>query len=551
MRKEFTKQPTDTYNHDLLSRVSFFRTIITTNYDTLIEDSYTSRAIVISKPLDINIPQHNKVKIYKIHGDIHDAKSIIITDKDYSNLYGGDYRNPFWASIISELASKHIVFLGYGYEDLNVWSLFEKILEHTNGEGKKRFYISPNIPELKGAFLTQNNINFYKITAEEFLNGLSENIKDNLKKDIEDKSVSISTAQEVFDAHNLKVALNMSPKKNWVTSIENVAGITEKQIQFQISDKLAVEKYRKFMDGKGGLNLTFKGNELASFIYSIEGFSFLKLDDLAKLTVQTPPVFSQTCSIQFIETEFEIEDISYDVYNISGKKLLVKTTIDTFRIEIDIDFSKQPTFSFKVNIFEPKQLSSINTAINVYTLAHSIFSGKTFNIYFQNSSNLLNKSVDAKNNVAGSYLEKLRFFQALKLIEKHFNVKFKNIKVADLEKYVLLINKMIDLITLNRVTIDEGYGALFDAKIYNNELISALKKSIKNNEGLLSWRQGKQVIHILGIDFDLGDTQVLIFEPYISEQTDTSVRIKSKSKKFTFMYEKFGFKDVGNSKTIW
>ncbi|MFC3563561.1 SIR2 family protein [Pedobacter jamesrossensis] len=551
LRKEFIKKPTNTHNHDLLSRVSFFRTIITTNYDTLIEDSYTSRAVVISKPIDVTIPQHNKVKIYKIHGDIHDDKSIVITDKDYSNLYGTDYRNPFWASIISELASKHIVFLGYGYEDLNVWSLFEKILEHTNGEGKKMFYVSPFIPELKEAFLKQNDIHSYKITAEEFLNGLHENIKDNLKKDIEDKSISISTGQEVFDAHNLKIGLNLSPEKNWITSIENATGVTQQEIQFQISDRRVIEKYKRFTNGKGGLNLTFTGKDLASFKYSIEGFSFLKLDTLAKLTVQTPAVFSQTCSIQFLHSDFEVENIRYDVYNLKSNRLLVKTTIDTFRIEINIDISKQPKFTFKVKIFEPNKLISINSAIKVYMLAHFIFSGKSFNLHFQNNKSLLNKSLDVKNNFTPSYLEKLRFFEALKQIEKHFNVKFKDVKIADLQKSALPVNHLLKLINQKRVIVDNKDGVIIDAQNNNIEVVRALKKTLKNKVGVVVFHKGKEIIHLLGLDFDLGDTQILIFEPYSSEETDTSILVKSKSNTITMMYEKFGFQDDGNLIAIW
>lgn len=81
----------DTSAQNLLAKISHFRTIYTTNYDTLIESAYPKEErTVITSNAGCAYVRDNKINIYKIHGDItsmNDPDGIVITDDDYKNYF--------------------------------------------------------------------------------------------------------------------------------------------------------------------------------------------------------------------------------------------------------------------------------------------------------------------------------------------------------------------------------------------------------------------------------------------------------------------------------
>ncbi len=92
-------KPTSTEYHDLLSQIPHIKTIITTNYDTLLEDAYKERGgqkIVIDS--DVPYIKEDKTSIVKIHGgDFTKSDKIVITKDDYTNFYNIDYNTPYLA----------------------------------------------------------------------------------------------------------------------------------------------------------------------------------------------------------------------------------------------------------------------------------------------------------------------------------------------------------------------------------------------------------------------------------------------------------------------
>lgn len=96
--------------------------IITTNYDTLIEDSYSSNS---NKSLKRYIGQEGffdntsgSAELFKIHGCCTKPNSIIINKTDYEKFD----RNSILisAKILSSLITSPIIFLGYSLLDANV-----------------------------------------------------------------------------------------------------------------------------------------------------------------------------------------------------------------------------------------------------------------------------------------------------------------------------------------------------------------------------------------------------------------------------------------------
>lgn len=110
--------------------------IITTNYDTLIEDEIKNLQVV-SKDEDLPYTSSNKMLI-KMHGDFKN-KNIVLKKRDYDN-----YEKNF--QLISTLikglfTTNTILFIGYSYNDTNVQQIMNWIKEILKEETRKAFLV--------------------------------------------------------------------------------------------------------------------------------------------------------------------------------------------------------------------------------------------------------------------------------------------------------------------------------------------------------------------------------------------------------------------------
>lgn len=110
--------------------------IITTNYDTLIEDEIKNLQIV-SKDEDLPYTNSNRMLI-KMHGDFEN-KNIVLKKSDYDN-----YEKNF--QLISTLVkglftTNTVLFIGYSYSDTNVQQIMNWIKEILKEKTRKAFLV--------------------------------------------------------------------------------------------------------------------------------------------------------------------------------------------------------------------------------------------------------------------------------------------------------------------------------------------------------------------------------------------------------------------------
>jgi hypothetical protein len=121
-----------------------FRFVMTTNYDRLFERAlqrpekepvervYEATGEVPTKdfPGDLTAVSESAPWLFKMHGDINDAASIVITDEDYINFVRrmttmGDNFYPIPSSLHYLLRVRPVLFVGYGLLDFNLRLLFQ------------------------------------------------------------------------------------------------------------------------------------------------------------------------------------------------------------------------------------------------------------------------------------------------------------------------------------------------------------------------------------------------------------------------------------------
>lgn len=123
-----------------------WRSIYTTNYDNLIEQSYT-RANVIISPCSCNFDFSNQskpdsLKLFKVHGTIEkdvcdgNLSRIIITDQDYDKT--NDYREIVWNRFKCDISESHLIIIGHSLADPHIKEIIDETakVSATAGAGK-------------------------------------------------------------------------------------------------------------------------------------------------------------------------------------------------------------------------------------------------------------------------------------------------------------------------------------------------------------------------------------------------------------------------------
>lgn len=163
LRESFdSKNIVPSFLHKLIPIIPF-RGIITINYDNLIELSYIEtykripKIFVNTDMIDGSLLDEQEFYILKMHGDIENPRSIVLSYKTYVEMM---YKSPSYRDLLEKLFTEHcILFIGYGGRDPNVESIIDKLSTQTRAnthymlaqEGslteieKKRFKVDRNI----------------------------------------------------------------------------------------------------------------------------------------------------------------------------------------------------------------------------------------------------------------------------------------------------------------------------------------------------------------------------------------------------------------------
>lgn len=116
----FSKGAVPTTNHSLIARLPI-RSIWTTNYDHVLEHAFSNAG----RPLDVKrvdedfaISRGPDVALYKMHGDVDNPSTTILTRDDYERY---EQTHPvFFQHLHLDLLTKHFLFLGFSFTDPNL-----------------------------------------------------------------------------------------------------------------------------------------------------------------------------------------------------------------------------------------------------------------------------------------------------------------------------------------------------------------------------------------------------------------------------------------------
>ena len=170
--------------HENLRRIPHFHTIITTNYDNLIQQPYSFNYFqTICSDEELAACDSRKVQLIKIHGDLEHLESIVISRSDYRHFIEAPTQPLLWSRVTNEFATKHIVFVGYSADDDNVLNLIEKVKQQVGDGVKKMFIICPTLKPTQRNRLKQLNVSYVQGTGKEFVSCVIEGLKNTFGED--------------------------------------------------------------------------------------------------------------------------------------------------------------------------------------------------------------------------------------------------------------------------------------------------------------------------------------------------------------------------------
>ena len=454
LKNTFTRDFLSTETHKIISQIPHFRNIITTNYDSLFESVYGSGKLnVIFSDNHTPYIDTKKVNLFKIHGDLSNPDSIIITESDYNNFFSKDTeQNTIWGVIKGIIATKSILLIGYSLEDTNVEVVFNKIREKIGENRKECYFVAPNISTTKSIKLNRANIHPIPLTGEKLFEELIEYLKKNIKKNFENKDISSDVYSEFIGNFGLKseIEVDSSIGKNIVKNLTGIEG-KDTKIKMTFSVSSSSEEIHKLdaLINKGDVleEITIDRESLTAFNININGINFRDIDDVKNLKIVPQPFFDKQVDIIF-ENGKEFNDVEIKIFSLSqiDTKLRVITQLYGNELEIvtspSINDEAEALFTYTIS----EQIDNISKQILFFELVKCFSEGQYFSVYtvekrvFDSKRIFKGQSLEGLNPIYEKNNAYLTYFESLKKIERLGNLRFSNIDIDDVtfQNYKLL-----------------------------------------------------------------------------------------------------------------
>ena len=533
----FAKDFSSTETHKIISKIPHFRNIITTNYDRLFENAYGNKLNLIFSDSHTPYIDDKKVNLFKIHGDLSDPDSIIITKSDYNRFFENDTeQNTIWNIIKGIVATKSILFIGYNLEDSNVEVIFNKIKNKTGKNGKECYLVAPYIPPIKSVNLEKANIHPISLTGEKFFEELIEYLRKNITKNFENKYISSDVYSEFIGNFDLKseIEVDSSIGKNIVKNLTGIEGKDTKiEMTFYVSksfDEINNKVNNLISIGDISEGMTIDKEMLRGFNLDINGISYRNIDDIKSIKFTLLPCFDKKIDVVFENGE-EINDINLKVIplDIIGRKAKVIAQFYGNKLEIvfypSTNREIETIFSFAIS----KEISNISKQILFFELIKHLSMRQLFSIYVDGK-----RAFEGRFGKEASFLSPknefyLTYFKKLKEIEKLGNFRFSNININDVTPKNHNLLEIVIAKFKNKPIKKRSPQILLKPKSFDYT-------AYKNNFDLnFTQNLGDIVIHnqtfkIGEITTQISDAFISNYEEIISDRTKSPI-IESRSKR--------------------
>ncbi|MEC2824653.1 SIR2 family protein [Bacillus cereus] len=340
---------------------------ITTNYDQLLEDTLREKR----KGTDWDIVTNRQLTelatltqaryrdyVFKIHGDVNDIESVVLSKEHYRDLYGK--KNSTLNTLEILLTTKPIVFLGFGLRDPDFLLVKDKIKNIYQTSVVEHYAIMPDVSEEEISYWHNEygiRILSYQTTQNE--DGTSNHsmlleVLDKLKSG--NKSYEDNTVQKIVSNDNEKYNLTDSQVLSLLRFIDGQKlhmGIDDAEVypmsfsedQYKLCD---IDSIMKSSDNALILGEPGGGKTYCLKHYSInqmEKFKELIIRDLKRIKDVTLPIY------------IDLKGYTGNVYEMIESLLPVDINLNTLKENLNMiflfdSFNEMPKEIFEDRLYE-------------------------------------------------------------------------------------------------------------------------------------------------------------------------------------------------------
>lgn len=542
LNETFKKKAESTDTHEKLSIIPHFKTIITTNYDSLFEDAYKQKAQVIYKTKQIPFIENKKTQIFKVHGDLNEPDSIILTNSDYNNFFKDNHDNgTYWSVVRERLATNSVLFLGYNLEDPNVSVIFDRITDSFGEHRKECFLVAPNLPQHKVNDLVRKSIHYINSTAEELVTELLLHLKENIISDIENGKISADTFRNFLANIDLLPDLKAEKDSFKVTSLKGTKDDIHGNANFTFKNEPDfIKELNDFANGRKFGTFEVPEDKLINADFWYGGLKYPDPEGIVKLEFKSNPKIDTTIDIRF-EDGFEVTKVPIKLYG-SPTVIEIHAEFESADLIINLDIQSLPETKVKLNYKHKEICNNVKEEIELFTFLKKLGDGETFFVY-PITGQAFNKAIpimEPLQNEANFFLD---YFTKLKSIEQHYKVRFSEISLHSVTDSVI---EQVNLITsvINGEKIEsEWHDELTMDLIDNSDVsIEQLKKVNQVNSPIIANHKVEEKIVLHGHEINIGYKRVEFLESYVSnlqkiiDKEEEIVRMKSRCNKILISY---------------
>lgn len=395
MKRAFDFKPVCMDDHKLLASIPHFKTLFTTNYDTLLEKSYTEcERRVIRNDEDCTYDENKRVSIYKLHGDFVFPDSVVITTSDYKK-YKGTIKRPnpiMWNEVISEFTRKNILFIGYSLADENVISIIKYIKHRVGKNIKQMFLIAPNIKISRQEQLKKMGITYIDAYAKDFLGELNNSLMKNITDDFRHKMIDAETFSIFCQNHKYTPKMSLSVNAKQENKIEGIEALPGEKLEKKITMTISADTKTKFEDfdfEKNGEYLTdttlykdaplhkgvpyirFSGDELLNCAYEINGIT--QYNKFTSVIIG-PAENKLDLNIRIPSRNF-FEQVQAKSYKLNNSKVLLFANCHIYDLSIIVCWDGK-TMKVTITLNFRSKFSNINLALKWIEVPLAFFSNE-------------------------------------------------------------------------------------------------------------------------------------------------------------------------------
>lgn len=488
LQKQFQFTPAKMDDHQALAKIPHFHNIFTTNYDTLLEDSYTGDICqVIRKDADCAYLDDKKpVKVFKIHGDFTNQDFVVITSSDYDNYFKERPNPQMWDIVKNDFLTKHILFIGYSLADDNILDIIKNISETVNKNQKDMFLIAPKISPINQGKLKKMKVHYYDAFASDFFAELKKELDDNIGMDFRHHKVSAETFARYCQLHGFNPDIVINQKKeNDITHIKALPGqslkhtiqMTVKSELKDLMEELDFEKYGELVENSPFPKLPLikiEEKDLLKCSYSVNG---VVVQNEIESVLVGPVVNDTVLNIRIPSRDF-MEKVNAKTYRIKRGKNVYDFDCNIYTAELTAELSDVTdegllitynlTFSFKETYTDNSEALKWIEFIDAFMNDEGIsISGDLFPSFNTNDVHFPSE----KHN----YDNFRKYYQNIKQIELLTGNSFTEYNCYNAERYKLS-KWIVAYLTHQTVTVNNTNSSQFSVEVKEGSFLAEQAK---------------------------------------------------------------------------